>query len=66
MTITLNIDEKGNPYLLLESVGVNIDDQVLELFIKKAYKQGIEIVNKTDESFRNDYASIRLKENKED
>ena len=64
MNLSLNIDKEGNPYLLLESVGVNIDDQVLELFIKRAYNGGVEIVNKSKEPFTNDYANIILRKKK--
>ena len=64
MNLTLKIDEEGTPYILLESVGVNIDDQVLELFIKRAYKQGVEVVNKSKRPFTNDYANIILRKKK--
>ena len=50
MTLTLRIDEEGTPYIILESVGANLDDQVLELFIKKAYNGGVEIVNKSKQT----------------
>lgn len=67
MKIILKLNYDGEPYIILLSEKPAIshneqctDAELLELFIRKAKKQGIELKNESDMDTRNDYASIRL------
>lgn len=67
MKVVLKIDYDGNPYLLLKSEKSlrlsesSIEDELLELFVRKAKAKGIVLKNESDMETRNDYMSIRLK-----
>lgn len=68
MRVVLKIDYDGNPYLLLKSEKPqlrlsesSIEDELLELFVRKAKSKGIVLKNESDMETRDDYMSIRLK-----
>ena len=72
MKISLKIDFDGEPYIELLSENSIIESEeertlsdLLELFVRKARNNGIEIKNESDMETRSDYASIRIKQ-KED
>ena len=72
MHIILKLDYFGKPYILLKSKRSTkdmerpIEDETLKYFIRKAFSDGIEIVNEpTNRESINDYTTIRLKNNKE-
>ena len=65
MRITLQIDYNGNPQLRLISdkrvTNLEAIDELLELFIRRAKAEGIEIVNVPSDTTRDDYALIKIK-----
>ncbi len=68
MKIELCIDKNGIPYIDLDAYGTgycrDVKDKLLELFIKKAKENGVEIQNESEYEFDNTFASIRIKEKK--
>lgn len=64
MKIELHIDNDGIPYILLDAQVKgyyrDIVDEWLELFIKKAKENGVEIKNESEYEFDNTFASIKI------
>ena len=67
MKVDINLDFKGKPYLTLIADSKNsAADKILEYFIREAKYKGVKFVNEANPDTRNDYATIRIKEIKEE
>ena len=65
MRLELKIDYDGNPYIeMVVGTGLHksAEQQLLELFIRKALECGVRVENEADMDTRTDYASIRIEE----
>lgn len=65
MPIEIKLDYDGKPYLELHAEESNgkkdPENQMIELFIRKAKSKGIVIKNESSFEMADDYASIRLR-----
>ncbi len=60
MLLKLDIDYKGQPFLVLTSYGKDIDDKMLEIFIREAKEKGVIFKNESGmDSCNRDY-TIRI------
>jgi hypothetical protein len=60
MRLELRIDYEGNPYIECFESGEELEDDLMEIFIRKAKKEGLIIVNENSITTIGNYISIRL------
>lgn len=60
MIVELNIDYEGNPYIACISDGDTNNDNLMEIFNRKAMREGLVIINESGYETSDNYITIRL------